>query len=867
MESRHKTTIGLVNAPNLADGLREAGYSVITDPQFRKAASLVQTAIKDNRIDYVVVGGTKVIGLRPWVASTAIHMPGAVFVVETEDSALEGVDATYVSSLSELIEALSSVSGSVSPSTSSFNQTDTTALESHSSHESAPDTRVTAQSPRTSSYDPWEVEEEDTSSPAQARIDEWDEDGSQNDMTGEKSAVSEVPANPTSREASPTHETAPELVSVPTNSFDPWEADEEQTPTSSVLSESPSDTHEDTEGLPSAADWLKNSSDNDAPPPVEHTTPYEEPARSPELSGFPTEELTVVTESTPTPNTSAPNTSGWSNSMSHNPHFQTSNPHLSSGENWQNPEPTQPAAAGQGWANQMPQQPQHQPGQHQQNWDTQGIPQDGHNGGWPGQYGAPAGHGGSGHMGHSAPAPHQSNPHLNHAPNQEHGTPGPGWDTPSDQLGHSVGHPGTEPVGHPGTPGWDTVGHSGTPDVGQYGAQNSAHDWATPPHPGTPGMGQPGTGNPGTGWDTQAHPQQGQTPVQNPVQNPAQGFHQTPPFHDQQNGWAVSPPMEYSQPTSMDFDSMYATQSHMGQTQFGKSHGLAPVIVSWAGKGGVGKTSIAICLAQVAAQAGLRVTLVDANRGQKGVGVRMRIDREQLPSIYNAVTSGDLRAGFVTPDQARNVRAVSNLEELKFALVQAPPPEVADPEVVTNELYGRMIRLARETSDVVIVDTQIAEAAAHMKGTIFNDVLIPLLRGGAWGVGIMANNREGAELIFERLKEFNQLGVSREHMLVVVNKWDPDQLNPESAGRMMRNYGTFVGAIEEDAQVEAAFNSGGTASNIPSFRTMMNAILSRVTGDDTLFNQALHVPSTQNQSPPTKKKKKKFGLFGRKKEA
>jgi len=69
---------------------------------------------------------------------------------------------------------------------------------------------------------------------------------------------------------------------------------------------------------------------------------------------------------------------------------------------------------------------------------------------------------------------------------------------------------------------------------------------------------------------------------------------------------------------------------------------LAPMIISLAAKGGVGKTSSATFLAQRAAEiGGLKVVLIDMNRGQGDIRKFFRLIGAPLPSVYDAALRGD----------------------------------------------------------------------------------------------------------------------------------------------------------------------------------------------------------------------------------
>jgi septum formation inhibitor-activating ATPase MinD len=321
-----------------------------------------------------------------------------------------------------------------------------------------------------------------------------------------------------------------------------------------------------------------------------------------------------------------------------------------------------------------------------------------------------------------------------------------------------------------------------------------------------------------------------------------------------------------AEPAGFDFDQIrFGTDRALG-----KSDGLAPVLISWAGKGGVGKTSTSITIAQGAGRAGLKTTLIDSSIGQNGVSVVLRVNKRSTPTIYDAATSGDLKRAFLTPAMLSDIRTGGAVEDMTFALVAAPPSGLADPHVVTGDVYSRIIQLARETSDLVVIDTQIREAALAAQHTIFTQAIVPLLKADGWGVGLTDNSVEGFNHLLGRFAEFQAMGIGRERMLSVINRFDPNQVDPAQMKKQFRAYSEYLGIIEEDPHALAAFNSGRTALHLPGFHLMVNAILSRVIGDEQRFPYTNDIDSLMDgraggyDAAPRKKRRGLFALFGRK---
>lgn len=480
---------------------------------------------------------------------------------------------------------------------------------------------------------------------------------------------------------------------------------------------------------------------------------------------------------------------------------------------------------------------------------------------------------------HSATDPHPSEAAMTEAQPHRSAQSPPGehqWPTSHPPSGPPAGPPGVQPTAAQ----WPTTppAHSYPAPHPPAGSQPTG-GWPAPnyPPPDSHGPGwqvQPGQGPPSqwpAQWPQPAMPAGWPAPARRP--DPA-SWPSTQPMDQVSAG----PPVQHTSPASTDpWASHRPDMSQMANpatqeadaadlfddirlgadTQLGKNQGLAPAVVDWAGKGGVGKTSVSICLAQTASAAGLRVVLIDGSRGQTGVGVVLRIAKPNVPTIYDAAATGDIRRCFISPDRLNGFRRSSSLEEMHFSVVQAPPDAVADPTVVTSQLYSEVIELARRTSDLVIIDTQILEASAHSRHTVFQEAFLPLLRGSAWGVGITDTSREGFEKLQARLKELSAAGVPRDRMLTVINRFDPFQVNPRSAGRAYQPYAEHLGVIEEDPQIMQALNAGRSAADLPGFGKMMSAILARVTGDTELFSLDGNITPASDEAPAAGRESRK----------
>jgi len=272
---------------------------------------------------------------------------------------------------------------------------------------------------------------------------------------------------------------------------------------------------------------------------------------------------------------------------------------------------------------------------------------------------------------------------------------------------------------------------------------------------------------------------------------------------------------------------------------------LAPVIVVFAGKGGVGKTLISIALAERAVTIGGfdRAGVIDANRGQGDVRTYLRVSGP-VASIYDAAVTGNIDDAIVGPKQLNQTRPQGS-QPLHIGVVLAPTPEQADPTVVTAQVYAATIARMRESVDFLVIDTQISEG--FDTSGLIDGVMVPLLvSGGGWGLVVSDSSRAGWRHCMERLRHLTEDGVPANRLMAGLNRVSADAaMDYEQVARAVQPLATWIGASATSPAITAVFNTGhipgapGTTTT-PEFNSLLDAVLYRVTGLDAF------APATTN---------------------
>lgn len=284
---------------------------------------------------------------------------------------------------------------------------------------------------------------------------------------------------------------------------------------------------------------------------------------------------------------------------------------------------------------------------------------------------------------------------------------------------------------------------------------------------------------------------------------------------------------DWAENTTSEEDDMFTRGREVApQRTARRSH----VAVSYAPKGGVGKTTDALMLAQVAGDAGYRTLLVDANRGQgNGVRTSLRLP-EGAPNITRGAAwlRGEGPSPVIGQDDLNAARPRSS-QDVAFDVILAPLRAKTASKEAPGTLYARVVDAVRDQYDLIVIDTQEVEGE---KTDMFLDFVIPEMRSGAWPVGIVDYDFTTSENMLWAYREFADANVPTSKQLLIASNW-PD-FNDSDKERLRSRYGSyaqFVGLIGHDQNVANAKTRGDILTSSPAVRPAVNEVLFRITGD------------------------------------
>lgn len=274
----------------------------------------------------------------------------------------------------------------------------------------------------------------------------------------------------------------------------------------------------------------------------------------------------------------------------------------------------------------------------------------------------------------------------------------------------------------------------------------------------------------------------------------------------------------------------------------GSSSRLCPIIIVVSAKGGVGKTTISTSLAQHAAENGLRKSvLVDMNRGQGDVRKYLRVSdlNGLVPTVFDAAVApsptgfgtGNPQGAIIRPLIVNQHRV--GLKEISFGCAFAPRDGQADPTVVTADFYAEVLRAARMTADLVVVDTQIVES--YDTSGLFDRVVVPLLASdpAAWCLAVTGPAMPGVHSMLHRWSVWAARDVPKDRMMFAFNRWvDGSTLNRDAVAKSVEQWASFLGAVPDDLEIFASLSNGKIPNNVPSMGVILDQVLLRVTGSE-----------------------------------
>lgn len=284
-------------------------------------------------------------------------------------------------------------------------------------------------------------------------------------------------------------------------------------------------------------------------------------------------------------------------------------------------------------------------------------------------------------------------------------------------------------------------------------------------------------------------------------------------------------------PAVRDASEIFDSAEAMALAGTGRNfNGLGTLVIDFSGKGGVGKSTTTINIARVAAKHGLRVIVIDGNSGQGDLRTYLRLNQTDLPTIYDAATTGDPSRAILSPAMMNKHRN-PNLGAIEFAFVAAPPDELNDTSIVTNAVYAKMIDFARRNADLVVLDTQIMESAD--KTGVVGSIILPALVGDAWGIGIADMSNTGVNNLKARMRMLKREGATSDRFMVLFNRVEMDEIETaDRASKLFYDEGTFLGSITVDPAIKDAMNAGRIDPGSEPLEKAMATALYRITGNE-----------------------------------
>lgn len=366
--------------------------------------------------------------------------------------------------------------------------------------------------------------------------------------------------------------------------------------------------------------------------------------------------------------------------------------------------------------------------------------------------------------------------------------------------------------------------------------------WSDPVAEAEPVAPQPSArATPPASWSA---PVRSPEPTIQPTPEPAQ---QPPPMEG--HGWSMGADVAAEHHTDSDFQDFLNDRARARESDPARRPASGIVVFCWAGGGGVGKSTYSRVLAQMAAEAGFRAVLFDANRGQADQAQYvLRGGASGYATIHLYATTGDIRAAITTADEANQVRT-QRVAPVSFDSLFSPTPDAHDMQVHTPELYAQALRELKGMYDIILVDTQTLD---HDSSDLWDGFIRPAMLEDAWAMGTSDDSAPKTKSLAELSQQFSERGVNPMRMLNTVTLTDPRPDDGEILATKFAPYSTFVGVIAFDEAFGQDMATGHRViTDSPAVDPVLRQVLRRITGSPVF-------------DPRVEEPKRRFPFFGRK---
>lgn len=296
---------------------------------------------------------------------------------------------------------------------------------------------------------------------------------------------------------------------------------------------------------------------------------------------------------------------------------------------------------------------------------------------------------------------------------------------------------------------------------------------------------------------------------------------------------AETPPVQRADVDDwMDRPSTWASSTSLAASPAGAaSRGgrLGEVIFVVARKGGVGKSTWTLSLAERAAANGVPSVAIDMNRGQADLATYMRARRPRRVTNALSIEPFDISNAVVTPAMLAQHRNVD--ETVHTDVVFGPDASESHPLHVSSSAYRTLIEQARQRYGLVVVDTQTMEAADT--SLLIDEVVKPMVGAGeAWALGLVGSSNPSVVNLVRTLQDWNRSGLPSDRVLVMFNQQGGDdaEFDTSQAATLFSGIAEVVGSAAYDLSVVNACNVGVIPSKLPVMAGQLDAVLRRVTG-------------------------------------